>query len=79
MARILGVPYDEAEARYLLEARGIFPIAYPENGYRSEADIRVYYSDAVANGEAEGGFTELPDQMAALEDAGLVTFACKYR
>jgi hypothetical protein len=40
-----------------------------------ESEIRDKYRDAVANGEAEGGYDDIEDIKAELEDGGLVTFA----
>ena len=51
-------------------------IIYPENRFMTVKQIEMAYSDAVANNEAENGFTELNDKISALEDAGLFTFTC---
>jgi len=53
----------------------LFHLVYPEKRIVGEETIRVWYSDAHANGEVEG-YDDEPDTMemaAALEDAGLIT------
>ena len=50
-------------------------IVYPVRKRIREDEIRMRYQDAVANGEAEGGYDDIEDIKAALEDGGKVTFA----
>jgi hypothetical protein len=50
-------------------------IVHPVHKRILESEIRDKYRDAVANGEAEGGYDDIEDIKAELEDGGLVTFA----
>lgn len=54
---------------------------WPQTKFLPEEQIRVMYSDAVANGEVDEPVLEadapLSDVCAALESAGLVTFAAE--
>ncbi len=50
-------------------------IVHPVRKRILESEIRDQYRDAAANGEAEGGYDDIEDIKAELEDGGLVTFA----
>jgi hypothetical protein len=50
-------------------------IVHPVRKRILECEIRDKYRDAVANGEAEGGYDDIEDIKAELEDGGKVAFA----
>lgn len=51
-----------------------YQIIWPERRMISERQIRVWYSDAVANGDAEETNLTHPDEMAKeLENIGIIT------
>ena len=50
-------------------------IVYPVRKRIREDEIRMRYQDAVANGEADGGYDDIEDIKAELEDGGKVAFA----
>ena len=56
-----------------------YNIAYPENRWISEDTIRMWYADAVADGECEGGHTELEFMMRELMDIGHATFTTEMK
>jgi len=50
-------------------------IVYPNGRRIREDEIRIWYQDAVANGEADGGYDDIEDIKAELEDGGKVAFS----
>ena len=57
-----------------------YNIAYPENRWISEDTIRMKYSDAVANGEADyTDWTDIDEIMDELDSICHVTFSTKKR
>ncbi len=51
-----------------------FELIYPERRFVSEQQIRTWYSDAVANGEAEETNLRDPEEMAReLQSIGHIT------
>ena len=53
-------------------------IVYPNGRRIREDEIRIWYQDAVANGEAEEGYDDIEDIKAELEDGGKVAFSKRY-
>jgi len=52
---------------------------WPENRWVKEDTIRMWYADAVANGEIGEGFAKMVDIMEELQSAGFVTFTTQTR
>jgi hypothetical protein len=48
---------------------------WPERRKVDEDTIRMWYADAVANGEAEPGYEMIEDIKAELDDIGKTTFS----
>lgn len=52
----------------------MFEIVWPQYRWVSEAQIRTWYADAVANGEAEETELRSPEEMAReLSSIGVIT------
>ena len=54
-------------------------MVYPNERWVSEKTIRMWYADAVADGECEGGHTELEFMMRELMDIGHATFTTEMK
>lgn len=53
-----------------------FKILWPENRVVTSDQIAMWYSDAVANGEAEPGLTDIEEQARELDNIGHITLGC---
>ena len=61
------------EAKQMTET--YFKMDHPCHRWVAESEVRSWYTDAVANNEANPDYTSIDDIMHELEDNGKVTFA----
>jgi hypothetical protein len=52
-----------------------FKIIYPETRWVSESQIRQWYEDAVANGEADEGIEDVREMAYELSSVGHITLS----